>query len=104
MARSIYEGGKELIEVQITRRRGSDPITLTTPERRILDSGRALVSGFDWTACQWDETNAILSALFDSTATGLTVPGLYYMQLRGVIGNERYEAEVPVTVKDWGPS
>ena len=101
--RTVREGLKEDIAVKVERTRGTGAITLTTPERRILDASRALVTGFDWNAALWDDVNKELYALFDSTAAGLTAPGTYYMQLRAVFGLERYGTEVRVEVAEWGP-
>ena len=103
MSVTIREGEKKDVIVKVSRLLGSGAITLTSPERRILDGNRALVPGFDWAAATWDATLAHLFALFDSTLAGLTAPGTYYMQLRGVIGSERYATEVRVDLVEWGP-
>ncbi len=103
MAVTIKEGAKGNVTVRVGRTRGSGAITLTSPERRILDANRALIAGLDWGAATWDGTLHELSALFDSTAAGLTVPGTYYVQLRGTIGTERYVTEVKVILEEFGP-
>lgn len=103
MAYSLKEGDKRNVRAQAERLAGTGPITLTSPERRILDGNRALVIGFDWAAATWDAALQVLSALFDSTLAGLTVPATYYMQLRGTIGQERYVTEVTVSLQDIGP-
>ncbi len=100
---SVYEGLKEDVRVSVARSSGSAAFTLTTPQRRILTSARALVAGYDWAACTWDGTLSELSALFDTTAVGLSAPGIYYVQVRGTIGAERVGGEVQVVVKEWGP-
>lgn len=103
MARTIKEGEKQIIAARVVRERGSGAFTLTVPERRILDGNRALVAGFDWGAATWDAVSQDLSAPFDSTLSGLIVPGTYYMQLRGTIATERYVTEVKVILEDIGP-
>jgi len=100
---TLRESEKKDIAVKVERTRGTGAISLTSPERRILDAARAVIAGFDWGAASWDGTTAELFALFDSTAAGLTAPATYYMQLRGVIGSERYAAEVRVDLIEWGP-
>jgi len=100
---TLKEGEKRTIAAKVKRRRGSGAITLTNPERRIVDANFALVVGFDWGAATWDATKNEISALFDSTLAGLTAVGDYYMELRGVIGPERYGIKVKVTVEEWGP-
>ena len=99
----LKEGEKRTIRAEVKRVTGSGAISLTTPQRRILNSTHALVATFDWAAAAWDSATNEISALFDSTATGLTAVGIYYMQFRGVIGAERYEIEIPVNVSEWGP-
>ena len=103
MSQAVLEGAKKDIICKIERVLGSGVFTVTSPERRVLDANRALVSGFDWGPGTWDSANAHLYSLFDSTAAGLTAPGTYYMQLRCVIGVERYAQEIRVDVVDWGP-
>ncbi len=98
----LREGDKREVIVSVSKR-GGGTVTLTTPQRRILDGTRTLVAGFDWAAATWDGTAAELFTLFDSTAEGLTAPGTYYVQLRGTIGNEVYETEVLVRLLEWGP-
>jgi hypothetical protein len=98
----LYEGEKRDIIVKVVRRIAGAYI-LSSAERRILTAARAVVPGFDWAAATWDPAAAELSALFDSTAAGLTAPGIYYLQLRCTIGAERYETEIRVDVSDWGP-
>lgn len=100
---TIEEGDKRKIAVKVKRLRGPGPVNLTTPERRILDVNHALVTGFDWAAASWDPTSGELFAVFDSTQVNLTAAGTYYMQLRGVIGSERYGREVKIVIEDWGP-
>ena len=75
---------------------------LTSPQRRILNSARAVISGFDWGDAVWTAGSSEISALFDSTTAGLTMPATYYMQLRGVIGAELYAADIIVVLGDWG--
>ena len=99
----LYEGEKRDVVVSVTRMRGSGFWSLTSPQYRIVTAERALVTGFNWATASWDATSGELSALFDSTAAGLTAPGTYYMQLRCTIGAELYEAEVRVDVSEWGP-
>lgn len=103
MSYTVREGVKLDIAVKVERTRGTGTITMTSPERRILDGSRALVTGYDWGAALWDDSNKELYALFDSTVSGLSAPATYYMQLRGVIGLERYGTEVRVEVTEWGP-
>jgi hypothetical protein len=100
---TLKEGEKRTVRGRIERKTGAGAIALTTPQRRILNTSRALITGFDWATAQWDATASEISALFDSTATGLTAPGTYYMQLRGVIGSELYAIEIKVVVQEWGP-
>lgn len=100
---ALYEGEKRVIEVQLKRRRGSGAISLTSPERRILDANRDVASGFDWASATWNSTDEIISTLFDSTQAALQTPGVYYLQFRGVIGADRPEFEVQVVVREWGP-
>lgn len=97
----LKEGEKRIAIARLQRLVGAGTVTLTTPERRILDGNRAVVK--DWAAAAWDATKLELSALFDSTATGLTAPGTYYMQLRGTIDTELYAIEIEVKLTDWGP-
>jgi len=103
MSYTVREGVKVDIAVKAERTRGTGAITLTSPERRIVDASRALVSGFDWSAALWDDVNKELYALFDSTVAALSTPATYYMQLRAVFGLERYGTEVRVDVVEWGP-
>jgi len=103
VAVTIKEGAKNNVRTRVERTQGSGAITLVTPERRIVDANHALVAGFDWAAATWDATLHELFALFDSNLAGLTVPGTYYMQLRGTIGAERYVTEVKVVLEEFGP-
>lgn len=103
MAVTLKEGDKRTIRVKVERTQSSGAITLTTPERRILDANRAVVTGFDWGAATWDATLNELSALFDSNVADLLTPGTYFMQLRGTIGVERYVTEVKVVLEEIGP-
>jgi ABC-type uncharacterized transport system permease subunit len=103
VAVTIKEGAKNTIRARVERTQGSGAITLVTPERRIVDVNRALITGFDWAAAAWDGTLNELSALFDSTLSGLIATGTYYMQLRGTIGPERYVTEVKIVLEDIGP-
>lgn len=100
---SLFEGEKRTIECEVKRRRGSGTVTITTPERRILDQNRAVVTGYDWAAATWNESDQVISAMFDSTAAALSAVGRYYMQFRGVIGADRPETEIVVEVREWGP-
>lgn len=99
----IEEGEKEDIIVAVTRKRGSGAVPVTSPQRRILNAAKTVVSGFDWAAASWDATAGDLYALFDSTLTGLTAVGTYYMQLRCTIGSELYRMTVRVDVVEAGP-
>ena len=99
----VPEGDKRDISVLVERVRGSGTIPVTVPERRILNSVRTLVTGYDWAAATWDAGESSLTTLFDSTATGLSAPGTYFVQLRCVIGGERYADEVEVRVREVGP-
>lgn len=102
--RILYEGEKRYLGHEITRQTGSGAIVLTSPERRILDSAKVLVTGFDWAAATWDSNANKLYALFDTTATGLTAIGRYYLQFRATIdGVERYIRPIEVVVRDVGP-
>lgn len=102
--KTIFEGEKRNIAAKVRRTDGSTAaITLTSPQRRILNANKAVVSGFDWGGATWDSATNKILALFDSTAAGLTSVGTYFVQLRGVIGNELYGAQVTVNVKEWGP-
>ena len=100
---TVREGDKEDIRMGVEQVSGTGTWSLTTPLRRILDSSRALVAGFDWAACTWDSTNEELYWLFDSTAGGLTPAGTYYVQFRGSIGTEVLSDEVMVLVVEVGP-
>jgi len=100
---TLLEGEKRDVVVSLTRIRGSGTWSLTSPQYRILDYKRAVITGYNWVTAAWDATESELSALFDSTLTGLTTVGIYYVQLRGTIGTERYGAEVRVQLLDWGP-
>jgi len=100
----LREGEKRDISVRVSRTRGLETdVTLTNPQRRILDADRAVITSFDWATASWDSEERELYAAFDSTATGLATPGIYYMQLRGTIGTEVYAREIRVDVLDWGP-
>lgn len=101
--KSLFEGEKRNIAASVKRNSGTGAISLTTPQRRILDANKALVTGFDWASATWDGTNNKIYALFDSTAAGLTALGTYFVQLRGTIGQELYVFQVTVQVKDLGP-
>ena len=101
--KTILEGEKRNIAVTVKRNLGAGAIDLTTPQRRILDVNKVLITGFDWGSAIWDATNEKLYALFDSTAAGLAAPAAYLMQLRGTIGQEIYIFQVTVQVKDLGP-
>ena len=101
--RLIYEGAKSSIEMEVRRERGTGPIILSNPQYRIVDAARALITGFDWAVADWDDETNIISAMFDSSVTGITAVGKYYMQFRATIGAERYEWEVTVQVREWGP-
>ncbi len=100
---AIKEGEKRAVKIEVVRVTGSGTITLTTPQRRILDASRVVVTGFDWATASWDSANNEIVALFDSTVSVLSAVGRYYVQLRGTIGSELYAAEVMVEVSDWGP-
>jgi hypothetical protein len=100
---TIREGDYEDVRASVARTSGSGTWTGTSPERRILDSNRALVAGCDWAACAWDGTESEISALFDSRVAALAAPGIYYVQLRLVLGTERKSVEVTVSVVEVGP-
>lgn len=102
--RTIREGLKENVgfSVKDSDLPGTVP-TLTSPQRRIVNSARALVTGFDWAAATWDGATGKLYFLFDSTVAAISTPGTYYAQFRGTIGAEIVGGEVPVVVRDWGP-
>lgn len=100
----LREGEKRSIKAKVVRVTGEGTITLTSPERRVLNSSRVGVTGYDiWAVATWDSVNAELVFLFDTTVAALSGVGRYYVQLRGVIGNERYAAEILVEVLEWGP-
>lgn len=99
----VREGEMVDVGMMISRARGSGAWALVTEQYRILDGGHALVTGYDWAAATWDAAASELYALFDSTIAVLSQPGVYYMQLRGVIGVERYEFEVPISLREVGP-
>lgn len=100
---TLHEGEKRDIIAYVRRLRGSGAITVQTPQRRILDSAKALITGYDWATATWDSGAAELYCLFDSTLTGLTAVGTYYVQLRGIIGTERYEKTITVRILESGP-
>lgn len=97
------EGEKKDVRVEVAQVSGSGTWSLTTPQYRILDSTRVLVTGYDWADATWDSSASELYALFDSTVAVLSTVGTYFVQLRGTIGAERYEAEVTVQVVEVGP-
>lgn len=99
----LMEGEKKDIAVKIERTRGSGNFTVTTPQTRILDASRTLISGHDWLPCSWDDAEDELYTLFDSTLATLRTVGMYYVQFRCTIGLERYGAEVAVRVVEVGP-
>lgn len=101
--KTLFEGEKRDIAVTVKRNYGSGAIDLTAPQRRILDSKRVLITGYDWAAATWDASNNELYTLFDSTLAGLSAPGTYLVQLRGTIGTELYVREVTVQVRNLGP-
>ena len=98
--KTIFEGEKRNIAVLVKNSAGAT-VSLTSPQRRILAGDKTVVS--DLAGATWDSENSKLYALFDSTAVGLTEPGNYFMQLRGVIGLEIYVFQITVHVKDLGP-
>lgn len=100
----LHEGEKRVIRANLKRLSGSGPIVLTSPSRRILDSRRAVVK--DWNvdgSATWNPTTEAIEALFDSTVTGLTAPGIYYMDLRGIVGSEIYEIPIKIKLLEFGP-
>jgi hypothetical protein len=99
----LFEGEKKDVRVKVVRKDGGGDFTAGTVQRRILDAARALITTFDWATATWDGSNYEVYSLFDSTATGLTTPGMYFVQYRFTIGTERYEVECPVRVVEWGP-
>jgi hypothetical protein len=99
----VKEGEKAYIGVTLSRSHGSGAWALTGEQYRILDSARALVTGYDWAAAIWDAAALDLYALLDSTVAVLLAQGTYYMQFRGTIGSELYEWEVRVQVQEVGP-
>jgi hypothetical protein len=100
--KTIFEGLKEDV-ISRVRQRGTGAYILSSAERRIVDSDFAAIPGYDWAACTWDPTTETLFALFDSTLTGLSVPGFYWMELRATIGAERIGTRIKVWVREWGP-
>lgn len=98
----LRPGAKITVRVEVKRQTGSGAVSLTTQQRRIVDASKTLITGFDWSTCTWtpDDANesGILSALFDSTAVGLTAVGRYFVEFRGVIGPELYKEEVMIEV------
>lgn len=100
---ALKEGEKRTIRAEVKRLTGSGAISLTTPQRRILDASGAAVAGFDWASASWDSVNEEISTVFDSTATGLTAVGTYYVDLRGTIGSELYQIKIEVRVREFGP-
>ena len=99
--KSLFEGEKRNIRAKVSPLDGSTPISLASPERRILDA--QLQPLYDWEPAVWDSQKNIIYAIFDSTLSPLAQPGNYYMQLRGTIGFERYGIRILVKVKEWGP-
>lgn len=99
----LKEGEKKNVRATVTQTAGTGTWSLTTPQYRILNSGRTVVAGYDWATATWDSTAAELYALFDSTIAVLSTVGTYYVQLRGTIGTERYEIEITVQVVEVGP-
>ena len=100
---SVKEGLGARCALRVERLSGSGAIALTSPERRIVDSARALITGYDWAAASWDSTRSELWTAFDSTLANLTAVGTYYVQLRGVIDGVRRGGEIRVDVVNWGP-
>lgn len=100
---TVREAEKKDVRVSVELVDGSGAWSLTTPQYRILDASHALVAGYDWAAATWDSSASELYALFDSTIAALSAVGMYYVQLRGTIGSERYEVEIPVAVVEVGP-
>lgn len=99
--KTIYEGAKKPVGFHIRLRASAGTFVLTNGQYRILDSARAVI--VNWASATWDSTALELSAVFDSTATGLTVPGTYYVQFRWTIATEDGSNEVKVLLKEWGP-
>lgn len=98
----LREGEKKDVAVQVERTRSTGDIGLTVPEYRILDVNRAVL--VDWAMATFNGTTDELYALFDATLEDLCPVGTYYVQLRGVIGAERYQAsDVVVVVRESGP-
>ena len=100
---TLREGEKRDICVAVERLRGSGTITLTSPQRRVLDSNRLLIASYDWGSATWDSSAGELYWTFDSTVAALSIVGTYYVQFRGTIGTELYEREVTVQVQEFGP-
>lgn len=98
----IFEGLKEDV-ISRVRQRGIGAYIASSAERRIVDSAFVLIPGFDWEACTWDATEETIIALFDSTLTGLSVPGFYWMEQRLTIGAERIGIRTKVWLREWGP-
>ena len=99
----VKEGLGCVCALQFERVTGAGAITVTSPERRIVDSNRALIGGYDWAAATWNASTAQLLYIFDSTLTGLTAVATYYVQLRGVANGVRRGGEIRVDVINWGP-
>jgi hypothetical protein len=100
---ALREGEKRDAIVAVRRVLGTGAYILSNAEYRILTAARAAVAGYGWAAATWDSSAGQLYALFDSTVSALATPGIYYVQLRGTIGSELYEAEVTVRVVEAGP-
>lgn len=101
--KTLYEGEKRNVGALVSRRSGAGAIALVSPERRILDANKNLVAGFDWAAAVWDSGTSKIFALFDSTVGALSAVGVYYVQLRGTVGAERYVIQIAVKLVDLGP-
>lgn len=98
---TLREGEKHDVRVKCERTDSTGDVTMTTPQYRILSATRTVL--VDWGNATWDDTADELYALFDSTLALLLAPGVYYVQLRGTIGTERYMQEVVVQVVEAGP-
>ncbi len=103
MAIKIKEGLAERCSLKIKRRSGLGPFTVAAPQRRVLNSSRALITGFDWAVATYDAASRELYTIFNSGLTGLTAPGIYYVQLRADIDGIKRGGEIEVEVIDWGP-
>ena len=98
----MYTGMKEEVSAKLLRR-GVGEYIASSAERRIVDSCFRTVVGCDWAACNWDPVGEKISTLFDSTMSGLSGIGSYWVEFRLVIGEERIGTKVLVQVREWEP-